>query len=242
MLRACAIALGVFFAACECGPRCDVATCGGCCDSTASCLPGNNTKVCGRMGQACFACQGFGEVCFEGRCVVPGPGGPGGTGGGFAGGASGGNALIGGGFATAGGPAAGGTVTYPPLLEVVGQPCSALADTPGGECSQELMCLPVPATTRFACQFKCEGTACAANTGVCQSVTEAGRSCLDCLTPCQVGGPGCGSNELCVQRGPGGVCTPDCRLVGARCPSPQQCVMSTGRCSGGGLVSYCLRF
>ena len=229
MLRACVIALGVFFAACECGPRCDVSNCGGCCDSTASCLPGNNSRVCGRMGQACFACRQL-EVCFEGRCVPPTPGGPGGTGGGSA-------------MATAGGAAAGGSVSYPPLLEVVGQACLALADSPGGECREDLWCLPVPGTTRFACQHKCESNnTCASDAGVCSQVSEGSRSCRECLVSCTPGNPGCGSNELCVPRGAGGVCAPDCRLVGAQCPSGQQCVPSTGRCSGGGLVSYCLRY
>lgn len=224
MLRVSAIAVSLFFAACQCGPRCDVTNCAGCCTSSAECLPGTHTLACGVDGQRCVTCRSDEQACSMGGCV-PAP--PSGLGPGF--GAGGGSA---------GGSAAGGAALQPfgNLLTTIGQPCTAFADTPGGECSAELTCLPVPGTSRFACQYACANGVCG-GTGRCQLTVEASRSCTDCLRPCT----SCLTDEICAQRVGGNVCMPNCNLVGAQCPSPQQC-LPNGLCSQGGLVSYCLRF
>lgn len=241
MLRLGAIVLVLSFAAaCQCIPRCDGANCGGCCDSSGECQSGTNTVACGVEGQRCFTCSTLVQACSKGACVPAAHGASGVLAGGSAGGVSNGSA---GGVSngSGGGSAAGGVAPQPfgDLLANVGHPCTAVADTPGGECSPQLTCLPVVGTSRFACQYACANGVCG-GTGRCQVVVEAGRSCTDCLRPC-VGVSSCLPDELCVPRGTGSVCMPNCLLVGAECPAPQQCLAS-GLCSQGGLVSYCLRF
>lgn len=226
MLRAAAIAGFLFVAACQCGPRCDVTNCAGCCAASGECLPGTHTLACGVDGQQCFTCRSEEQACSNGACVPAPPSGPSGSGGGSPGWWW---------VVFDGGPGQ----SFGNLLATIGQPCTASSDTPGGECSAELTCLPVPGTSRFACQFACANGVCG-GTGRCQSVSEGARSCTDCLRPC-VGNSSCLFDEVCVQRAGGNVCMPNCRLVGAQCPAPQQCLLS-GSCSQGGLVSYCLRF
>lgn len=237
MFRVAAIVLLLSVAAaCQCTPRCDGVNCGGCCDSSGECLSGGNTTACGLDGQRCFTCRTLDQACSKGGCVPAAHGASGVLAGGAAGGLS--NGTAGG---SAGGGAAGGSALQPfgDLRANVGRPCSALADTPGGECSPELTCLPIVGTSQFACQYPCVNGMCG-GTGRCQLVVEAGRSCTDCLRPC-VNASTCLADELCVSRGSSSVCMPNCLLVGAQCPPPQQCLPS-GLCSQGGLVSYCLRF
>lgn len=238
MLRAGVIvSLLAFAAACQCVPRCDGVNCQGCCDSSGECQQGTHTLACGVDGQRCFTCVAGQQTCSNGGCIPQSHGAVGLSGGGGAGVSTGSNGGSGG--ATGGGaPGGGAPQPYGNLLATIGRPCSALADTPGGECSAELTCLPVLGTSRFACQYACSNGSCGGS-GRCELVVEAGRSCTECSRPC--GAAPCLPDEVCVPRSGGSVCMPNCRLVGAQCPAPQVCLAS-GLCSGGGLVSYCLRF
>lgn len=248
--------LALSLGACQCG-RCDGSTCAGCCDVQQQCLTGQNSRACGEQGNACFACAPA-EVCWRGRCGVPGPGfasefttshsfdgggssvGGGASGGGAGGGMAGG--VAGGG--TAGPPAPSGSIT-----DILGKPCTsegqASPDCTGVDVPP-LACLAAVTSTgaRLVCQFSCQpGASCANGRGQCRASTGPGRTCLDCVRGCLPanGGlnPDCLANELCVPNQGGGVCTPDCRLQGATCLGGATC-LPNGQCSGGALVSYCL--
>lgn len=245
MLLVVAVSLG----ACQCG-RCDASTCAGCCDGQQQCLNGENSRACGREGNACFVC-GPAEVCWRGVC---GPGfgeyttrygfdaggnlGAGAGGGGMAGGSPGGG--------TAGPPFPSGSIT-----DILGKSCGI-----EGQASPDCTAVDVPplaclaAVTsmgaRLVCQFSCQpGASCDNGRGQCRASLGPGRTCLDCVRRCLPANGGlnrdCLANELCVPNQGGGVCTPDCRLQGATCLGGATCLLN-GQCSAGALVSYCLAF
>ena len=248
LLLVVAVSLG----ACQCG-RCDASTCAGCCDVQQQCLNGQNSRACGDKGNACFVCAPA-EVCWRGRCGVPGPGfgsefttshsfdaggntvGGGAAGGGTAGGAAGGG--------TAGPPVPSGSIT-----DILGKRCG-VEGLASPDCiavdAPPLACLAAVTSmgARFVCQFPCQpGASCANGRGQCRASLGPSRTCLDCVRGCspangQLNGD-CLENELCVLNQGGGVCTPDCRLAGASCPASATC-LPNGQCSGGALVSYCL--
>ncbi len=246
------LVVAVSLGACQCG-RCDASTCAGCCDVQQQCLNGENSRACGREGNACFVCAPA-EVCWRGVCGVPGPGfGEYTTSYGFdAGGNLGGGA---GGGGMAGGAAGGGTAG-PPL------PSGSITDIFGKSCGIEgqaspdctavgvppLACLAAVTSTgaRFVCQFPCQpGATCSNGRGQCRASLGPTRTCLDCVRSCfpasgQLNSD-CLVNELCVPNPGVGVCTPDCRLQGATCLGGATC-LPNGQCSGGALVSYCLAF
>jgi hypothetical protein len=86
-------------------PKCSVANCTGCCDSSGACVQPVTAAQCGASGNACIACSS-GATCDLGVCKGgSGTGGGAGTGGGSA---TGGGAATGGGSATGGGAASGG--------------------------------------------------------------------------------------------------------------------------------------
>lgn len=226
------LALLLALSSCQCGPgRCDVSNCVGCCDARLGCLPGENSTACGANAVACFTCS-RGLVCHRGECRQPG------IGIGAGGGTAGGLVSTAGG-STAGGSTAGGAVFFPGINDVVGRPCTTSASClPLG--ATPLLCSGVvlPGGTREVCGFACDspGSACG-GPGVCTATVSVNASCLDCVFTCTgaLGTRGsCAPNELCVN----GVCSPDCRLRGARCPLGETC-QGDGVCSALSRVSYC---
>lgn len=104
------VAVGLLaFGACSSpqGATCTAATCAGCCDSTGTCRPGNETLACGSPGSQCQAC-GAGLGCVGGFCAAAG--GAGGGGGNPAGGGDGGGAAMDGGADDGGADDGGATV------------------------------------------------------------------------------------------------------------------------------------
>ncbi|MBL8921473.1 MAG: hypothetical protein JNJ54_21615 [Myxococcaceae bacterium] len=251
VLLALAVALA---AGCQCAGRCDGQVCAGCCSASEGCLPGTYTIACGKGGEACVACTSP-AVCVENACAL----GPGvifgtGSGGGAAGGAGAGGAGAGGagaGGAGAGGAGAGSTSGgaaggFSPLPgnlnDEVGRPCTETTDCPqlGGV---QLLCLPAQLSpSRKVCQYECRMDGTCANDATCVATSWSGGVCRDCLIPCAGADGGrstCRALERCIA-GPGGagVCTPDCRLLGALCRSGQ--CQPNGLCSGNGLVPRCV--
>lgn len=76
---------------------CTVSNCGGCCDATGACQPGNGVDACGTKAGACAVCQ-TNQICSAGQCVAGG-----GTGGGAGGSGGGAGTGGGGGFTFDGG-------------------------------------------------------------------------------------------------------------------------------------------
>lgn len=64
----CVVAAGIL-AGCS-TPRCDDATCTGCCDSQGRCQRGDQPTVCGQFGGACASCSPS-QLCPVGVCADP---------------------------------------------------------------------------------------------------------------------------------------------------------------------------
>lgn len=232
-MRVAVPVLMLMSAACQCGSPCDP-SCSGCCDPTFGCMPGDNFYACGRDGVTCDICQAR-ETCQQRRCVPlpPGPGGP-----------------VGGpGIVFDGGVDAGFQRVFGPIDDPIGKPCN---DDTGLEClvpGVELQCLDAVTVSgmRKVCQDNCLVLGrCRNDAGTCNPRSMGGRSCADCVVPCVLPPDGglqqgtCLPNELCVRRGSGAVCTPDCRLQRAVCVGGATCLEHNGLCANGAEVSYCL--
>lgn len=90
-------------------PKCDAASCSGCCDAAGQCQAGTDLAACGSGANVCVACT-TSQACLLGVCTSVSTGGGGGSmggGGGSTGGGGGGSAGGGGGGSTGGGSGGG---------------------------------------------------------------------------------------------------------------------------------------